>query len=366
MRIRIRTSRPKWRRRRWLGGFTLIEVLIVIAIMLMVTAAAIPIIAPALENRRLREASRLVASYIQGARSRAIQTGRSVGVRFERSNGLPFAMRLSYVEIPPPYSGDFVSSLVVLSIGPGGVSVTSFPSGDTGWQNLIRYGDYIRLNHSGKLYRLASVATGTDRKLGQLIDSPSSNQWYLFDSNGNLPILPAGFSSGVPFEIYRQPVRSSVAPLQLPEGTVVDIYNSATSMTNPGLGTLGYDPYFTFSPNGAIDYEAMDVTLRQRPIGPMLLLIGRRELMLDVSPSGLDENLSDAIPSNGNPKKLYLQNFWVKVDYQTGHVSTNPLAAYNTTSIDSLFQMNGLAPALQAVRPIVRGFAYEGQSVGGQ
>ena len=92
------------------SGVTLIELLIVITILLMVTAAAIPLMIPALQNRRGREAARLVSSFISAARSRAIETGRPVGVMLERYNGLPFAMSLSYVEVPPTYAGDTVNS----------------------------------------------------------------------------------------------------------------------------------------------------------------------------------------------------------------------------------------------------------------
>ena len=87
------------------SGVTLLELLVVILILLMITAAAIPLIAPALDNRRMREASRLASTFISGARSRAIQTGRETGVQLLRFNGNPYATTLAYVEVPPPYGG---------------------------------------------------------------------------------------------------------------------------------------------------------------------------------------------------------------------------------------------------------------------
>ncbi len=186
-------------------GFTLIELLVVITILLMVTAAAIPIMAPALENRRLREASRLVASFIQGARSRAIQTGRPVGVRFERFNGLPFAMRLTYVEVPPPYSGDTPTSMMLVS--PSGQITGFLNSVDTQWQNLVRVGDTVTLGYHGMTYVISSVSGVS---YGQTISTApsSSNPWQLATTNGNPINLPAGYGNGVPFQIIRQPVRS--------------------------------------------------------------------------------------------------------------------------------------------------------------
>ena len=61
-------------------GLTLIELLVAVTIMLMITAIAIPLVAPSGDERRTRETSRLVTSFFQGARTRAIQTGRPFGV----------------------------------------------------------------------------------------------------------------------------------------------------------------------------------------------------------------------------------------------------------------------------------------------
>src|SRR4051794_27315626 len=97
-------------------GVTLLEILIVLTIMLMITGATLPVMLPALQNRRMREGSRLVSTFISGARSRAIEAGRPVGVMFERLNGLPMAAQVSYVEIPPPYNGDSLNSTLSLQL----------------------------------------------------------------------------------------------------------------------------------------------------------------------------------------------------------------------------------------------------------
>src|SRR5690606_15659964 len=96
-------------------GITLLELLIVMVIMLMVTAAAIPIMAPAMKNRQMRESTRLISSYFGAARARAMQTGRPVGVMVERFNGQPFAFTLSQVEVPPSYAGDTVGSRMTIN-----------------------------------------------------------------------------------------------------------------------------------------------------------------------------------------------------------------------------------------------------------
>ncbi len=62
------------------AGATLVELLAEIIIMTMLAAAALPVIAPAMQNRQVREGARIVNGFLTGARNRAMQTGRPVGV----------------------------------------------------------------------------------------------------------------------------------------------------------------------------------------------------------------------------------------------------------------------------------------------
>lgn len=136
-------------------GVTLIELLIAIFIMLLITAIAIPAIAPALKNRDTREAARMIDVYFNGARTRAALTGHSYGVMIERMPGQPNgAVTLSYCEQPDAYTGDYAGSggasgSTIYLLGNGGfgywgppsmtgtptvISTPSvFPSNDSGW-----------------------------------------------------------------------------------------------------------------------------------------------------------------------------------------------------------------------------------------
>lgn len=136
------------------AGVTLIELLVAIFIMLLITAIAIPAIVPALKNRDTREAARMMDVFINGARTRAAQTGHNYGVIIERMPGQPNgAVTLSYCEQPDAYTGDFAgsgpgsgSSIFLLGNGgfgawgpsvtpptPAVAPLTAFPMGDSGW-----------------------------------------------------------------------------------------------------------------------------------------------------------------------------------------------------------------------------------------
>ena len=94
-------------------GVTLVELLVVILIMLMITAITIPVIAPAVKNRDVREAARMIDVFINGARTRATQYNKNYGVMIERMPGQPNgAVALSYCEQPDDYAGDYAQSRI--------------------------------------------------------------------------------------------------------------------------------------------------------------------------------------------------------------------------------------------------------------
>ncbi|QDT70801.1 hypothetical protein MalM25_37570 [Planctomycetes bacterium MalM25] len=104
-------------------GMTLIELLVVIVLLTTLVTTAIPIISPAGEGRKIREASRSVNAYLQGAQARAIQTGRPYGVAFRRLSAdtdkpedNAVCAQLRYVEVPPAYSGVDSGSMARLCV----------------------------------------------------------------------------------------------------------------------------------------------------------------------------------------------------------------------------------------------------------
>lgn len=120
---------------------TLIELLVVIVLLTTLVTTAIPIISPGGEERKIREASRGINAYVQGAQARAIQTGRPFGVAFrrlsadtDRPEDNAVCAQLRYVEVPPAYSGLDSSSLarVCVAEGFGGVRQLAL--------QLVRYG----------------------------------------------------------------------------------------------------------------------------------------------------------------------------------------------------------------------------------
>lgn len=142
-------------------GVTLVELLVVIFVMLLITAITIPVVAPAMKGRQVREAARMVDSYINGARTRALLAAHPYGVMLARQQNNPSACTtLSYCEQPDPYAGDYTASKIRL-LGNGGFGAWAAPPAlgsysispaatdpvfqlfDTGWPNSVSPGDLI-------------------------------------------------------------------------------------------------------------------------------------------------------------------------------------------------------------------------------
>ncbi len=397
------------------SGITLLELLIVMVILLMITAAAIPIIAPATRNRQMRESTRLVSSYLGAARARAVQTGRPAGVMIERFNGGAFALQMSQIEVPPPYSGDVVNSKATV------VAVMTPPSPETEaratatwpfvkWftatisaaefnHKLVRIGDRIQFGGQGHIYTIY----GPDEPAGSedgVADSATLEIAYVsnidftgkvvFPWENNGPPSPLPVPQTTPYKIFRQPVRTITPPLVLPEGIVVDLSVSGVgsgrfnvvdypntvpsvpvpTVTDP-VAFVPFDPQIIFSPSGRLEWVTRNDGVLAHPTDPVFLLMGRRELMSDVTATRTDkdivfQNLS-AIPVPPDVQPPPAENFWVTIGYQSGLVTVSEVAPnfqdYQDLGGSAYTSQNQLVSAAISQ---ARTFAKQSQSVGGR
>ncbi len=365
-------SCPAHGRRR---GFTLVELMLVILIMLAVTVITVAMLTPAMRGRRLREAARQVNVFLNAARNRAIQTGRSWGVVIERQRGFPSASVLVHLcETPPVYAGDSQAAalkLCTLGVDPQtGVATVgaTVKLGQIG-PGLIRPGDVAWVNYQGEGYvvTFANDSDGDgyfdDTSLAdsdldgwydvptqagsfpllfqvrlRLGSSPSALPWPVADpSNNSFPL-----SEPVAFQIKRQPSRSSSGTLQLPEGTCIDLGGldlqgnvvPTSGVDERDFGTFRPRPsnpsgsppvledvspvVIMFSPNGGVErvysWDPPDFTSWSgRPLlGPVYLLIGYRDKV----------NGDPTRPPGDRTNLEDLNSLWVVISPRTGLIVT--------------------------------------------
>jgi prepilin-type N-terminal cleavage/methylation domain-containing protein len=293
-------------------GFTLVELLIVIVILGVVTAASIPVVLPALASRGVREAGRILNAHFGSAQALAMANGRSAGVWIERlSNATTTgsandgAMDVYLAEVPQPYSGDQIGSTVQIQ-----VDNTQTPhkytiqfTSDSSWQNLpLRPGDLIRFNYQGHWYcfpgsqaaypgQYTNTVT-TDTWGNQALDATPSKVIDRVQAYWSRPAdcpMPQPSSNGVPYQILRQPVKSAGSPTQLPTGTVIDLGYSGTTSAVANLSGKDH-VVITFNKSGALEnlyYTDTSGSAQIKPlIEPLFLLIGKRDQLGSLSAGG--------------------------------------------------------------------------------
>lgn len=222
-------------------GFTLMELLVVVAVLVLLVIVTLPRVKYALDESKVRESSRQLNSYFAMAKSRASSTGRPCGVWFvsnvvgdPNANPATFqSTELFLAEIPPAYTGDFVESRVYVTGSGGGVPtagnapwILNFAPGgsNASLYNLVADGEVfrIRFDYKGPIY--VAIRNGLQ-----------------FQINGATTLPPAANGTlGYAYEIIRTPVRIG-APLALPRGTCVDL-------TYSGFGNYGTNFHIDYVP----------------------------------------------------------------------------------------------------------------------
>ncbi|GAB6164441.1 hypothetical protein JCM19992_04410 [Thermostilla marina] len=341
------------------AGVTLVELLIVVSIIILMLAVAVPRLRPMMESRRVREASRAVNAYFAAARNRAMETGRPVGVLIERLQRQPeAAVTLRMAEVPPPYAGDTTTARVQVRILAGTPSVLQirFPSSGevaqiSGGFLPVYVGDPIRLNYRDPPFRLLGPDTDGDGKVNcEVIQAGQPLTAAIPSTVGRLPYpvvtdpaapwnVPSSASLPLPFSIERRPETTAAAPLRLPGRTVIDLAASgtdtmltATPPAGPAFQPIDKDGDNTngiqddspviimFGPEGSVD-RIYHQSIEQRVTEPIFLLIGRWDRMPATAGSGTP------MAEDGLFNWQDIQNLWVVVNANSGLTTAAPVAA---------------------------------------
>jgi prepilin-type N-terminal cleavage/methylation domain-containing protein len=197
-------NRDSARRRVPSRGFTLVELLAVIVIILLVSVLTLPIVIPSLSERQVGEAARLLQGALVGARDSAIQQNAPSGIRLvpdSMFNGinpstglldpnLPLAAsRIVPLGLAPDHTEGYLSifppppNLKVPYQGPGGGtlplltsssnclmveesvyqidpnSYVALPNPPVSWFWNVRVGDKVQINRSGPWYTVVGPMT---------------------------------------------------------------------------------------------------------------------------------------------------------------------------------------------------------------
>lgn len=272
------------------SGMTLVELLVVITIMAILLGAAIPVISPADDSRRLREASRAVNTFIAGAKTRAKETGRPFGVAFKKlsqdtgnadDNGV--CLEMYYVEEQPPYAGFDSNARVMLGtdavaggatnpdqillrfvtrgvgaspgsdLPPVGYITDPIPTGVIRPGDVIQVGDKFyefvdtaddgnELDNSGAY--VTDIGNPDNSVFVRPINCSVTDLYFVYDGAGQRILdktqaaVPRFWTEPLRYKVLRQPTKASGEPLLMNEKTAIDLEASGF-----GNGVRLHDPY---------------------------------------------------------------------------------------------------------------------------
>ena len=306
------------------AGMTLVELLVVVAILGLLAVTVLPSLSTSAEARRTREAARIVSSYIAKAQSRAIGRTEWAGFWLTTPVSNPsanFSMDFYLADVPAVYRGDSTATTVS---GSQSGALYILTSGSLTGSVASTIGDLVRFNGQPPWFAYQN-ATTIGLRNGNA-SSENANQTTL-----NTPWPAANTSHR--FEILRQPIRAG-SPLTIADGRCIDLRWSGYG----GSDLATYSP-FGMSPRSiAVLFDGTG-SLRQlfynnnRVIisGPVFLLVGRTDRAGNnfASLSATDDSLG--------ANWQYSDSFWIAIDplsgvAKTAECSPNPANVFASQS----------------------------------
>jgi hypothetical protein len=234
----------------------------------------------------------------------------------------------------------------------GGQAVTLPP-------NLIRQGDLIQFSYRGHVYKILGPSDGEGYVNG--------GQFIIQPRHLSTPLPAATPTATLPYQIFRQPVKSADSPATLPVGALSDLQWSGIGNTRDFAVSTPADPILdgaasarkpvivTFGPSGNLDsvqYWSVPKSGGERraevvivtPITPVYLLVGQ--------PVG---------DTNTTLNHVNQENIWVAINPQSGLVTTSEVG-YSRDQLPSSPTQQDLVTAIGFSRQ----FARSAQNMGGR
>jgi prepilin-type N-terminal cleavage/methylation domain-containing protein len=323
------------------AGMTLVELLVVVAIIGLLAVTVLPNVASTTENRRSREAARVTSSFIAKAQSRAIGRPEWAGVTIlppPTNTAALFAIDLFQANVPQVYRGESYASTATLS-GSSWVRTVGYPAdGAIPAARSVKKSDLIRFDGRGPWYELtADGGTGVQFRGtpgGVVAANELSGQT---ERNTPWPTMDSPHA----FEILRQPVRNGSA-FTIPDGRCVDLAWS-------GYGSSTYTPFLVAGTPVTVPAVTVlfDATGRVRQLftqspgatpnritvtGPIYFLVGR------VDRANNDPTLASTYDGKDDTKGFnwqYGDSYWIVIDPASGIVKTAECLPKQMYVIDS-------------------------------
>ena len=286
-------------------GFTLVEVLVVVSIIVILTTLLIPRLRTINKERGLREAARVTGSIFAQASQRAITDG-VAGVLLQKNpnfadgNGYSYAVSsMSLLRAVTNFTGDQRPGVGVGAYNESGEIRIPFPIEQPDLE-IIKVGDLISFGHSSQEYRITSLTP-------EPLTSPTELTVEV-DLQGFLPnpislLEDSKTEIGTAYVVRRlpRPLRSS--EVSLPQNYLVDLrFSGFTTLdsgylplpdnsTRPARATVVFEPNprlpNAFGP--VADFSASDIAILFNTDGAIDRMVMLNKFDHDLNPATPDQ-----------------------------------------------------------------------------
>ncbi len=310
-------------------GFTLVELLVVMAAISVLAAVTLPSIKGLLHDQKVTSAARMVKSHIEAAQARAISSGRRVAVIMERNaNDTNVVTRLSIGQSFPPYEGDVSPTLGTLGNSGSGLFFNQITIPTASASLLVATppvfsaGDFIQIGNSGPLYSITTIpSTGVVTFANPPLDPTGS-----FATQEPQLLIAGKVNTSASFRIFRRPSKSFVQTSALPRGTCIDMTVSGIGQSGNEFAATSAAPplMIIFDPDGSIFSITDGVNPPISPTSITHLLVGRTEQVSLASPLSLED------PDNSGTFNANLNdngNSWISINPVTGMIYSSGMQA---------------------------------------
>jgi prepilin-type N-terminal cleavage/methylation domain-containing protein len=329
-------------------GFTLVELLVVVSILLILTTITVATLNSFENAERIRSSARQVQSSLMGARDRAIRFQKPFGLRFlvnpnASSGGNIVVDSMVYISPVAPNTGQ-ISGLERPStngVTPDKSDVTVIRASNVPWQfyaqqGLLQQGARIKLTiGSNATWYTVTYFTQNGLPLIQGKDTNNPNDSILFLSapyTGSVTPMPSiqAVQGPIDFELeLASAVQSNQEPMRLSSGIVIDMNLSDQFYSAGNYLDVMYNPRGTVH-GWLASWGTVNLWLRE---------------LDDVAPNGLanDPAAQKNFPLGYKAAKTQLI---CTLYTQTGNVLTSPVNTndfYNTTAPPTSTQASSFA-----------------------
>ena len=309
------------------AGMTLVELLVVVAIIGLLAVTVLPNVASTTENRRSREAARVTSSFFAKAQSRAIGRPEWAGVTIVPTNAnVLYSIDLFQANVPQVYRGESYAAAATISSSDTGFArgLTFTPDTMIPTPRNVQSGDLIRFDGRGPWYELSITGAGTRVQFRGTTGIQSATE-MVSQTERNTPWPTTGTPH--PFEILRQPVRNGSA-FTIPDSRCVDLAwsgfgnSSYTRFVNPGTPVTVPTVTVLFDATGRVRQiftQNAAGANRVTVTGPVYFLVGR------VDRANNDPTLPSTFDGNDDTKGFnwqYGDSYWIVIDPASGIVKT--------------------------------------------